>query len=200
MKANIMIQKERKQVIKICESPKKFKKELYIYKMKLPFTPKLLDHDGKNTLILEYLKGSNIGEIDNPDFSRISELLITFHAIENKKGKCICHADNNPKNYILSNGKYYMIDFGEWEYNFPETDIIHFLLFWASIYKAEKFNKIFRQLIDNYLPKGNLNPLEWELLIPEVMERFDNRREHYGKVELNPDVNANREMIKNIYS
>ncbi|MFC1898158.1 hypothetical protein ACFLYJ_01155 [Candidatus Cloacimonadota bacterium] len=199
MKSNVMIQKDKKQVIKICKSPKMFKKEIYIYNKKLPFTPELLDHDGKNTLILEYLEGDNIGEIENPDFSQIAELFVALHKIENKKGMCICHADNNPKNYVLSNGKYFMIDFGEWEYNLPETDLIHFLLFWASIYDADKFRKCFRQLIGKYLEKGNINPLEWEMLIPEVTERFDNRREHFGKVELNPDVTNNREMIKNIY-
>ncbi|MBT4333494.1 MAG: hypothetical protein HOD64_09480, partial [Candidatus Cloacimonetes bacterium] len=54
MKTEIIINKEKKQVIKICDSPKMFKKEMYIYKKRLPFTPKLIDNDGKNTLMLEY--------------------------------------------------------------------------------------------------------------------------------------------------
>ncbi|MDO9577812.1 MAG: phosphotransferase [Candidatus Cloacimonadales bacterium] len=199
MKSNVMIQKDKKQVIKICKSPKMFKKELYIYEKKLPFTPKLLDHDGKNTLILEYLEGANIGEIEQPDFSQIAELFIELHALENINGKCICHSDNNPKNYILSNGKYFMIDFGEWEYNYPESDIIHFLLYWASIYDSVQFEKAFRQLTDFYLAYGNINPMEWEMSIPEIIENFDNRRERFGKIELNPDIYRNREIMKNIY-
>lgn len=199
MISNVMIQKDKKQVIKICKSPKMFKKELYIYEKKLHFTPKLLDHDEKNTLILEYLEGANIGEIERPDFSQIADLFVELHALENKNGKCICQADTNPKNYILSNGKYYMIDFGEWEYNYPESDIIHFLLFWASIYDSKQFEKTFRQLTDYYLAYGNINPLEWEMSIPEIIEHFDNRRERFGKIELNPDTYINRELIKNIY-
>ena len=199
MKSNVMIQKDKMQVIKICKSPKMFKKELYIYEKKLPFTPKLLDHDGKNTLILEYLGGDNIGEIEQPDFAQIADLFIALHALENKSGKCICHSDNNPKNYILSNGNYFMIDFGEWEYDYPESDIIHFLLFWASIYDSSQFEKAYRQLIDQYLTYGNINPLEWEMSIPEIIERFDSRRQHFGKIEQNPDTYLNRDLIKDIY-
>jgi tRNA A-37 threonylcarbamoyl transferase component Bud32 len=200
MKSNVVIQKEKNQVIKICKSPKMFKKELYIYNKKLHFVPRLLDHDGKNTLILEYLPGENIGEMKEPDFSKLAVLFAELHSLENKSGKCICHVDSNPKNYIFSQQKYYMIDFGEWEYNLPETDLIHFLLFWASIYEADKFKTAFRQLLDKYLLQGNINPLEWEMMIPEMIERFDSRRQRYGKIENNPDINKNREMIKNIYS
>lgn len=199
MKSNVIFQKEKQQVIKICKSPNMFKKELYIYEKKLPFTPRLLDHDRKNTLMLEYLEGQNIGEMDNPDFAEIAKIFLALHKLEYEGGKCICHLDNNPKNYLYSGGRYFMIDFSEWEYGQPETDLIHFLLFWASIYDANTFNRAFRKLIDSYLIGGTINPLEWEIIIPEMITRFDRRRERFGKSESNPDVNLNREMIKNIY-
>lgn len=199
MTSNIIIQKEKKQVIKICKSPKTFQKELYIYQKKLPFIPKLLDHDNKNTLMLEYIEGTPIAELVQPDFSKIAKMYINLHSIESKDGKCICHYDNNPKNYLFSRNKYYMLDFSEWEYNFPETDLIHFLLFWASIYDKEKFKQTFRKIINSYTIKATINPLEWELLIPEVIERFDNRRRKFGKIEKNPDTIINREKLKNIY-
>lgn len=199
MKSNVVIQKEKGQVIKICKSPQMFKKELFIYNKELSFTPRLIDHDRKNTLMLEYLEGENIGIMPQPDFGRIAELFLALHSIEQKKGKCICHCDNNPKNYLYSNGRYYMIDFSEWEYDHPESDLIHFLLFWASIYAADRFSSAFRQLIGSYLRKGTINPMEWEMLIPEIIVRFDSRREKFGKSEPNPDVNTNRELIKNIY-
>ena len=176
-----------------------FQKELYIYQKKLPFIPKLLDHDNKNTLMLEYIEGTPIAELVQPDFSKIAKIYINLHSIESKDGKCICHYDNNPKNYLFFRNKYYMLDFSEWEYNFPETDLIHFLLFWASIYDKEQFNKTFRKLINSYMAKATINPLEWELLIPEVTERFDNRRRKFGKIEKNPDTKINRETLKNIY-
>lgn len=199
MTSNIIIQKKKKQVIKICKSPKMFKKELYIYQKNLPFIPKLLDHDNKNTLMLEYIDGTPIAELVQPDFSKIASMFITLHSLESKEGKCICHYDNNPKNYLFSKSRYYMLDFSEWEYDYPETDLIHFLLFWASIYDKVKFKQTFRKIIDSYLAKATINPLEWELLIPEVTERFDNRRRKFGKIEKNPDVKINRETLKNIY-
>ncbi|MCF7794146.1 MAG: phosphotransferase [Candidatus Cloacimonetes bacterium] len=199
MKSNLIIQKQKRQVIKICKSPKMFKKELYIYQKNLPFTPRLIDHDGKNTLMLEYIDGIPIGELAQSDFSKIAELFLQLHNLENKKGKVICHYDNNPKNYLFKNGKYFMIDFGEWKYDRPEIDLIHFLLFWASIYNKRKFDIAFKKLMQSYLKSGDINPLEWEMLIPEVIEHFDSRRERYGKIEINADVNENRERLKNIY-
>jgi len=199
MRSNVIIQKEKKQVIKICNSPKMFKKELYIYQKKLPFTPKLLDHDGKITLMLEYIEGIAIGNLAQPDFARIAQIYAELHLLENKQGKCICHVDNNPKNYLFADNKYFMLDFSDWDYKQPETDLIHFLLFWASIHNKVKFKLAFRQLMDNYMKKATINPLEWELLIPELIERFDSRRNKFGKRETNPDIMTNREIIKNIY-
>ena len=199
MRSNVIIQEEKKQIIKICNSPKTFKKELYIYQKKLTFTPKLLDHDGKNTLMLEYIDGIPIGDLAQPDFACIAAIYAELHLLENIQGKCICHVDNNPKNYLFANNKYYMLDFSDWDYKQPETDLIHFLLFWASIYNKVKFKLAFKQLIDSYMKKATINPLEWELLIPEVIERFDSRRNQFGKREINPDMKINRETLKNIY-
>lgn len=198
MKAGIIVNKEKRQVIKICNSPEMFKKELYIYKKKLPFTPRLLDNDGKNTLILEYIEGIPIIDLAQPDFVKITQLLISLHSIESKQGKCICHFDNNPNNYIFANSKYYMLDFSEWVYDFPETDLIHFLLFWASSYNAAKFKAVFKQVTNTYKEKRMINPLEWELMIPEIVSRFDARRSKFGKKQAHSDISKNREMLKNI--
>lgn len=199
MKSDIIIQKDKGQVIKICKSPEMFKNELYIYQKKLSFTPRLLDHDGKNTLILEYIEGIPIGELAEPDFGKIADLFLQLHSLENKKDLVICHYDNNPKNYLFSKGRYYFIDFDEWRYQKPEFDLIHFLLFWASIYSRPKFEIAYKKFISSYMQKGSINPLEWELMIPEVIDIFDNRRIKYGKLEYNTDVSLNRERLKNIY-
>jgi len=198
MKAELIINKEKGQVIKICNSPAMFKKEIFIYKKKLPFTPRLIDNDGKNTLILEYIDGIPIMDLAQPDFKKVTELFIELHSIETKNGKCICHFDNNPKNYLFANGKYYMLDFSEWVYDFPETDLIHFLLFWASSYSFAKFKNIFKIVVNTYKDKRIINPLEWELMIPEIILRFDARRQKFGKKQSHPDVLENREYIKNI--
>ena len=198
MKENIIIQKSKKQVIKICNSPKEFQKELYVYQKNFFFTPKLLDNDGKNTLILEYIHGIPIIDLAKPDFAKIAGIISKLHSSENKLGKCICHFDNNPKNYIFADD-YYMLDFSLWRYDYPETDLIHFLLFWASIYKSNTFKTIFREFMDSYQQTSVINQIEWELLMPEVIERFDARRRKFGKKEINPDLINNRKILKNIF-
>ncbi|MDP8203286.1 MAG: hypothetical protein P9L95_02000 [Candidatus Tenebribacter mawsonii] len=198
MKSEVIINKEKKQVIKICNSPKMFKKELYIYKKRLPFTPKLIDNDGKNTLMLDYIEGTPIVDLAQPNFVKITELIINLHSLESKNGKCICHYDNNPKNYLYADGKYYMLDFSEWIYDYPESDLIHFLLFWASTYNAIKFKHVFEKVISTYKAKRLINPLEWELILPEIILRFDSRRREFGKKQTHPDISTNREILKNI--
>jgi len=199
MKSNLMIQKEKGQVIKICDSPKMFQKELYIYQKELPYTPKLLDHDGKITLMLEYIDGISIVDMEQPDFIEIGKMIAQLHELENKDGKVICHIDNNPNNFLYSDSKYFMLDFSEWKYDLPEKDLIHFLLFWASIYDKTRFAGSFEGIMQGYKSIGRINPLEWEMLIPEVIERFDSRRKYFGKQEKNSDLKQNREILKEIY-
>ncbi|MCF7858142.1 MAG: phosphotransferase [Candidatus Cloacimonetes bacterium] len=198
MKNEIIINKNKRQVIKICNTPKMFKKELYIYKYHLPYTPRLIDNDGKNTLILEYIDGIPIFDMAEPDFVKITKLIMHFHSIEPQGNKCICHYDNNPRNFLFSNGKYYILDFSEWIYDYPETDLIHFLLFCASEYNLSKFRKVFKQVTETYRSARMINPLEWELLIPEVIFRFDSRRKKFHKYKDNPDLSENRDFLKNI--
>jgi len=126
MKSNVIIQKNKGQVIKICRNKKEFKKELYIYEKKLSFIPKLLDHNSLNTVILEYIEGSPIIDLKQPDFSKIALLFTELHSLEKRDSKRICLRDTNPKNFLFShiNQKYYMLDFSEWEYDYPESDLI----------------------------------------------------------------------------
>ena len=89
--------------------------------------------------MLEYIKGNPIVDIDEPDFAMLAADISALHELENKAGKVICHMDNNPMNFIYTKDQFYMLDFSEWEYDLPEKDLIHFLLFWASIYNSNKF-------------------------------------------------------------
>jgi len=202
MKSNIVIQKEKNQVIKICRSNAEFKKELYIYQKKPYFAPKLLDHNGSNTLMLEYVKGIPIVDLLQPDFSKLALLFAELHALESQKGKRICLKDSNPNNFIYNDikQKYFMFDFSEWEYDYPESDLIHFLLFWASIYAFEKFELIFNQFKNAYRLNLPINPIEWEMLLPEVIQHFDSRRRKFNKVQspLSEDVNENRALLTEV--
>ncbi|OPX27955.1 MAG: hypothetical protein B1H06_04310, partial [Candidatus Cloacimonas sp. 4484_143] len=75
---------------------------------------------------------------------------------------------------------------------------IHFLLFWASEYNSDKFKFIFEQIVSTYRAKRMINPLEWELMIPEVIVKFDSRRRKFGKNQTHPDIAKNREFLRNI--
>lgn len=202
MKSNIIIQKEKNQVIKICRNNKEFKKELYIYQKKPFFAPRLLDHNKTNTLMLEYIEGISIIDLIQPDFSKLAYLFSELHALENKKGKKICLKDSNPRNFIYSEKleKYYMLDFSEWEYDYPEADLIHFLLFWASIYSFERFEIIFNQFKNAYRMNLPINPIEWEMLLPEIVHQFDTRRHKYNKHQnpISKDVKANRKILTEV--
>lgn len=183
MNAETIIEKEKRRVIKICNSTTEFKNELYIYKKNLPFVPKLLDHNSLNTLIIEYIEATRIGDLLLPDFVKLANLFYQLHALEHKGERCICHADTNPKNYLYSaiNQQYYMIDFSNWVYDYPESDLIHFLLFWASIFDHSTFRKTYTDFVNSYQKHDPINPILWEMLIPETIEKFDQRRKKYDK-------------------
>jgi len=202
MKSNIIIQKEKNQVVKICRNNSEFKKEIYIYNKKPYFAPKLLDHNGTNTLMLEYIDGTPIIDLVQPDFSKLALLFAELHSLEQKKGKRICLKDSNPNNFLLSrkDDKYYMLDFSEWEYDYPEADLIHFMLFWASIYPFNRFELILNQFKNAYNLSLQINPIEWEMLLPEIEIAFDTRRKKYNKSQnpLSKDVNANRELLSEV--
>lgn len=202
MKTNIVIEKERGQVIKICRNHKEFNNELFIYSMKLDFVPKLLDHNKLNTIIIEYIEGVSLLEIEFPDFAALADLFAQLHSLEGKGDKKICFYDSNPNNFIFNeqNNRYFMLDFSEWQYGYPEADLIHFLLFFASIYRADKFESTIYSFINKYKQLLPINPIEWEIQVQEQIVRFDSRREKYNKAEKidNPDLNRNRELITTI--
>ncbi len=202
MKAEVIIQKESGRVIKICRSHHEFQKELYIYQKKPEFVPLLLDNNGTNTLVVEFLDGVPIGDLVQPDFGAIAVLFIELHNLETKKDKCICLMDSNPNNFLYckKNHKYYMLDFSEWEYDYPEIDLIHFLLFWASIYHRDQFKKIFHTFVETYRNEMPLNLIEWEILVPEVIFKFDTRRKKFNRSErLNiKEIQYNRNILTTI--
>ena len=202
MKSNIVIEKERGEVIKICRNHNEFKKELYIYNKSLDFVPKLLDHNNSNTLIIEYIDGTLLGKETDPDFAAIAALFAKLHNLERKGDKCLCFSDSNPNNFIRSslNDNYYMLDFSEWEYDFAEADIIHFLLFFASLQSTEKFDNTFKTFMKSYRLLAPVNPIQWDILVAEQISRFDSRRLKYNKKDPNehPDLKQNRQLIENI--
>ncbi|MBN1949464.1 MAG: phosphotransferase [Candidatus Cloacimonetes bacterium] len=202
MKAEIILQKEKGQVIKICRNNIEFRRELFIYERKPSFAPQLLDHNDTNTLMLEYIEGVPLTDLEQPDFSRLAQLFVELHNLDRQADKCICLLDSNPRNFLFceKDGRYYLVDFSEWKYDYPEADLIHFLLFWASLYPAGKFSSIFQEFLTEYRSHLPVNPIEWEILVPEMIFKFDSRRSQYFKSERtqNPDVQLNRILLTDL--
>ncbi|MDN5353904.1 MAG: hypothetical protein PWQ09_660 [Candidatus Cloacimonadota bacterium] len=200
MKTKILFKKEAGEVIKICNSPAEFQKEVYIYQKNLDFTPKLIDHDGRIKLILQFIPGETIAQIKNPDFSELAKLFLQLHRLEQRDGKVICHIDTNPRNYIKWQQQYYMLDFAEWQWQLPEVDLINFLLFYASEQQKDQFRKTCESFLRTYHEESTINVIEWELLLAELILKFDRRRKIFCKKEhsLSSDVNINRNFLKDI--
>ena len=202
MKTNVVIKKEQGEVIKICRNHDEFKKELHIYNKNLSFVPNLLDHNKSNTLIIEYIDGTLLIKEENPDFYALGKLFAQLHQVERQGDRCICFYDSTPKNIIrsLHNNQYYMLDFSEWEFDYPEADLIHFLLFFASLQSKEDFKSSLNNLIKGYRESATLNPIQWDMLVAEQISRFDSRRKKFNKYDSNehPDIKANRELIEKI--
>jgi hypothetical protein len=200
MKSKIIFKKEAGEVIKICNSPAEFKKELAIYRRNLDFTPQLIDHDKRIKLILQYLPGQRVSDMDQPEFSKLAQLFLKLHKVSKEQHQVICQVDTNPKNYLVGKNQYYMVDFSEWEWNVPELDLINFLLFWASRQQAYQFRQTCKVFLKTYHQSSSINMIEWELLLSELIHKFDWRRKNFGKKEriLNSDVGKNREYLQNI--
>jgi len=200
MKSRIIFKKDAQEVIKICNSPAEFQKELFIYKKELEFTPKLIDHDKRMKLILQYIPGQRVADIGKPDFSKLAKLFLKLHKVGKKQNQVICQVDTNPKNYLVWDGKYYMLDFSEWSWQLPEVDLINFLLFWASRQTDYQFRQTCDIFLNTYLRESSINMIEWELLLAELTQKFDWRRKNFGKKEriFNSDVGKNRNYLQNI--
>ena len=190
--------------IKTCKNQFEFEKEIYIYKKNLSFTPKLVMADFPE-LTLTKIGTTTIGEMNEPDFFALSRLFISFHELERKGNLTLCHWDCNPKNYLWDQDTnvYFMIDFSSWCYDFPITDLIKFMLFWASIYKKEKFEHVCSSFLNSYDYKISITNGKIEELFINLVDEFDTRRKTLNKIERNQntDVKYNRKyLLKNMLS
>ncbi len=143
----------KKIVTKKCKTRQEYLREIAIYEKSFSFVPRLLAHD-YSTLSIEYINGETIGSLANPDFSKLGKIFAGLHSHKNKSSLSICHNDTNPKNYLVDkNGKYFMIDFSDWTFDYPEKDLIHFLMFRCSIYSHKKLKLASELFLNSYQKK-----------------------------------------------
>lgn len=187
------ISKHNDFIIKQFYSKKEYDNELYIYQKKLSFTPRLLEILPGKKIKLSRIKGQTIGSLSHFSPLGIGSILSHFHMLETRNGKTLTHMDTNPKNYILSCSKYYMIDFSEIESNYPEYDLVSFLLFYASIKDSSTFPGFFKEFLDGYESKHLLSRQRLVQIMPESMVKFDQRRKKYNKSD---PAGTSRKCIK----
>ena len=201
MKNKVKIDYRKKIIIKRCKTHAEYLNEIYIYNQNFTFVPKLLAKNNKDTIVLEYIESKTIGEIDEPDFSKLGGIFAELHSHKNKSFLSICHNDTNPKNYIVDkNENYFMIDVSDWTYDFPEKDIIHFLMFWASIYSQKKFELSSIAFLSSYQEIIKINQKIWQKYYCEIENKFDKRRLFFNKKEIlvSNILKSNRQFLQNI--
>jgi tRNA A-37 threonylcarbamoyl transferase component Bud32 len=177
-----------------------FTRELRVYKLGLPMTPRLLACTGPERITLEKITGTAYldGLLNENGASRLAQTIARFHAHTREDGKCLCHWDNQPRNILDCNGAYYLIDFAESRISFPEDDITHLMLFWASEFTMAHMEELARAFIAAYTKTIPLDPERWRISLSRSIERFDRRR----SLHLHPShhldtrlLQGNRELI-----
>jgi thiamine kinase-like enzyme len=183
------------------------RQEYEFYQNKLGFIPRLIEYSSSGVvhyIDFEYIDSCSLWQQAEIDFCIVAKLYADLHNYSPREGKVICQIDTNPKNIIISreNGRYYLIDFVDWRWEYPEFDIIHFLLFWASAKPAEQFSLIVEQFLSAYQRAASISTKRWNDLLPQVISFFDLRRRIYQKKEKNnnPDMEKNRQTLNLILS
>lgn len=185
--------------LKQFRNPDKFNAELQVYQLGLPMIPKLLDYQEPDWLKMQRIDG--LPYLDTEGGFKphlLGETIANFHLATKEGEKCICHIDNQPQNILWNGERYFLIDFSDCEYNFPEIDISHLLLFWAAEFPHTLFEPSVIRFLKAYNRILTINTRRWEQCVVESINRFDERRRLYdkskGKVNLFMKI-VNREWL-----
>ena len=167
---------------KECRTQKEFYRELFVYRHTLPFLPRFIGFEEPHTIIIEKIEGVHLDEKMALDFSLFSKMFSILHFATFDSRMVICHSDTNPRNYLIRNSdkKYFMIDFSESCYNYPEVDLTNFLLFWASCYEPARFRNSMTLFLRAYNAKILLTKQN-RVNLYRLIHFFDMRRAKYGK-------------------
>jgi aminoglycoside phosphotransferase (APT) family kinase protein len=177
--------------------------ERAMYLRKLVIMPPLLGAGKEAALYyldIALIECENIWQASSPDFARIASLYAYLHNAESKNGKSLCQMDTNPQNiiYDVENDRYYLIDFAEWDWQYPEYDLIHHLLFWAAASAQKDFSNIAETFLASYKAVNGIDASKWQQLFPQITQIFDDRRARYNKSEKTSgrDNEINRNLLK----
>jgi|GEM_PF-1032452 len=183
MKAKLVYSDDGRSLIKACHSREECANELRVYRLKLPFTPELIRIIDDRTIEISRIRGRSLSNEHNFDPFRIGRILADLHKSEKKDGLVLSHIDTNPRNYLIDeeSGKYFLIDFSESGFSYPEHDLVNFLLFWGAIFSFNQFVKTMDGLLNGYNGDTGLKPGREQELFPDWIEIFDERRRRFDR-------------------
>ncbi|MCD4828354.1 MAG: hypothetical protein K8R90_02850 [Candidatus Cloacimonetes bacterium] len=186
------------RVIKRFDDHEHFLREKRVYDAHPDFAPTLLSDNGSDMIIIERVPGIPLIECDTPDFHMAGGLLADLHMFQRHKEMALTMVDTNPRNFLQGSSRGWLIDFSHIALDYPEPDLIHFLLFWAANQPHDAFMHTCQVFIGAYRARLPLDPGRWLSALPAVIQRFDQRRQRYGKSEkyAGNDVLRNRTFLE----
>lgn len=159
--------------------------------------PKLLGYCEPEWIKLEKISGQPYLDTDF-NSGELAKTLAAFHLSSFNGDKCLCQIDNQPCNILAAGRQYYLIDFSDSRYDFPEFDLCHLLLFWAADLPSGVFREklgIFCEAYNALLP---LRPVIWVESMQRATGVFDTRRKRFNKSSgKNPPITTehNRNLL-----
>lgn len=188
---------------KLCTSARAFVNETRIYDKNLDCTPKLISALPPREIILQKVDGCPyMGHPSGWNPALLGQTIAHYHSSFYDGQKTLCHHDNQPGNILYTGERYYLIDFSETLWEYPEHDISHLHLFWAAEMPLDALCQAVTQFMDSY---SDIMPLSTNRLLhfqSQNIKRFDLRRLiHRKKIRHSPNPeDSNRAAIREIYA
>ncbi len=133
----------------------------------------------------DWLKLQRVGGLPylDGDFSApaLGQVLASFHLATFDGDKCLCHIDNQPRNILADEGKFWFLDFSDSRFDYPEFDLCHLLLFWAADLPEAVFEAKLPAFLSAYNAKLPLRQTLWQPCLSLAIDSFDARRLKYAK-------------------
>lgn len=180
-------------VLKHFSSPDAFNAEIRVYRSNLPMCPNLLNVKAPLWINLQKLEGiAYLNQAEGFDPVALAKLIASFHLNFMEDELTLCHWDNSPGNILACGERYYLIDFEESRYEYPEHDLSHLMLFWLEAFEETVFQQKKNAFLKAYQTQIPLSEERWTEAVNSSLERFIQRRKQHKKrlspVFKEPDV------------
>ncbi len=164
-------------IIKSFRYQKDFSNELLIYSFHIDMVPELIE-TGFKKLYIQRIEDQSIFTNPLTSIPKAIKSLCNFHTALQARNSDLIHFDTNPKNYLFTEEKVYLIDFSEMAVGRKESDIISFFLYWCLILNSSEFETV---LLSSTVYLNNYHFIESDFI--KEFERFNDRRIEYNDGE-----------------